>query len=138
MKYSLSISDFLEEISSLSHSVVCLYFFALISEEGFLISPCYALELCINLSVSSLKCSHVHMCVHVCVHLFVCMCAGRDGAGRDSAGFAPARVPFGQVAVRLTGCPGERQASFQAELGWTVWEVEWWTAWQGVNDEARA
>ena len=34
------ISDF-EEISSLSHSVVFLYFFALIAEEGFLISSCY-------------------------------------------------------------------------------------------------
>ena len=31
--------NFLEEISSLSHSVVFLYFFALIAEEGFLISP---------------------------------------------------------------------------------------------------
>ena len=41
------ISNFLEEISSLSHSVLFLYFFALISEEGFLISPCYSLELCI-------------------------------------------------------------------------------------------
>lgn len=40
--------------------------------------------------------------------------------------------------VRLTACPGERQASFQGELGWTVWEVEWWMAWQAVNDEARA
>ena len=29
----------------LSHSIVFLYFFALISEEGFLISPCYSLEL---------------------------------------------------------------------------------------------
>ena len=38
MKYSLGISNFLEEISSLSHSVVFLYFFALIAEEGFLIS----------------------------------------------------------------------------------------------------
>ena len=38
MKCSLGISNFLEEISSLSHSVVCLYFFALITEEGFLIS----------------------------------------------------------------------------------------------------
>ena len=35
MKYSLGISNFLEEISSLSHSVVFLYFFALITEEGF-------------------------------------------------------------------------------------------------------
>ena len=32
---SLGISNFLEEISSLSHSVVFLYFFALITEEGF-------------------------------------------------------------------------------------------------------
>ena len=39
MKCSFGVSDFLEEISSLSHSVVFLYFFALISEEGFLISP---------------------------------------------------------------------------------------------------
>ena len=38
MKCSLSISNFLEEISSLSHSVVFLYFFALITKEGFLIS----------------------------------------------------------------------------------------------------
>ena len=47
MKCSLGISNFLEEISSLSHSIVFLYFFALIAEEGFLISPCYSLELCI-------------------------------------------------------------------------------------------
>ena len=29
---------FLEEISSLSHSIVSLYFFALITEEGFFLS----------------------------------------------------------------------------------------------------
>ena len=46
------ISNFLEEISSLSYSVVFLYFFALITEEGFLISPCYSLELCIQIGVS--------------------------------------------------------------------------------------
>ena len=38
MKYSLDISNYLEEISSLSHSVVFLYFFALITEEGFILS----------------------------------------------------------------------------------------------------
>ena len=48
MKCSLGISNFLEEISSLSNSIVFLYFFALITEEGFLISPCYSLELCIQ------------------------------------------------------------------------------------------
>ena len=32
------VSDFLEEISRLSYSIVFLYFFALITEEGFLIS----------------------------------------------------------------------------------------------------
>ena len=48
MKCSLGISNFIEEISRLSHSIVFLYFFALITEEGFLISPCYSLELCIK------------------------------------------------------------------------------------------
>ena len=36
MKCSLGISHFLEEISSLSHSVVFLYFFALIERKAFL------------------------------------------------------------------------------------------------------
>ena len=49
MKCSLGISNLLEEISSLSHSFVFLYFFALIAEEGFLISSCYSLELCIQM-----------------------------------------------------------------------------------------
>ena len=40
------LSNFLEEISTLSQSTAFLYFFALITEEGFLISPCYFLELC--------------------------------------------------------------------------------------------
>ena len=35
--------QFLEEISSLSYSIVFLSFFALITEAGFLISPCYSL-----------------------------------------------------------------------------------------------
>jgi len=55
MKYALGISNFLEEISSLSHSVVFLYFFALIAEKGFLISPCYCLELCIQMLISFLS-----------------------------------------------------------------------------------
>ena len=54
MNYSLAISSFLEEISSLSHSVVFFYFFALIAEEVFLISPCYSLELCIQMSIAFL------------------------------------------------------------------------------------
>ena len=35
-------------------SIVSLYFFALITEEGFLISPCYSLELCIQIDISFL------------------------------------------------------------------------------------
>jgi len=54
MKCSFGISDFLEEISSLSHSIVFLYFFAVITEESFLISPCYSLELCIQMGISFL------------------------------------------------------------------------------------
>ena len=56
MKCSLGISNFLEEISSLSHSIVFLYFFALITEEDFLISPCYSLELCIQRVYLPLSC----------------------------------------------------------------------------------
>ena len=51
MKCSVGNSNFLEEISSLSHSTVFLYFFALITEEGFLISPYYSLELCIQMGI---------------------------------------------------------------------------------------
>ena len=52
MKISFGISDFLEEISSLSHSIVFLYFFALMTEEGFLTVPCYFLEFCIQKGIS--------------------------------------------------------------------------------------
>ena len=54
MKCSFGISDFLEEISSLSYSIVFLYFFTLITEEAFLLSPCYSLELCIQMGISFL------------------------------------------------------------------------------------
>ena len=54
MKCSLGISNFLEEISSLFHSIVFLCFFALITEEGFLTSPGYSLELCIQMGISLL------------------------------------------------------------------------------------
>ena len=67
MKYSLGISNFLEEISSLSHSVVFLYFFALIAEEGFLISPCYSLEQYPVVDVtgdrSKVQCSNEQYCI---------------------------------------------------------------------------
>ena len=53
MKCSPGISNFLEEISSLSHSVVVLYFFALIIQEGFLISPYH--------TISVLYCAHLCM-----------------------------------------------------------------------------
>ena len=51
MKWSLGISYSLE-ISNLSHSIIFLYLFALATEKGFHISPCYSLELCIQMGVS--------------------------------------------------------------------------------------
>ena len=51
MKCSLEISNFLEENFSLSHFIVFLYFFVLITEEAFLICPCYSLELCIQMGI---------------------------------------------------------------------------------------
>ena len=61
MKHSLSISNFLEEISSLSHSIGFLYFFALITEECFLISARYSLELCIQMDISFLSSFAFHI-----------------------------------------------------------------------------
>ena len=52
--FTWNVSNFLEEISSLSHSIVFLYFFVLITEEGFLISPYYSFKLCIQLVISFL------------------------------------------------------------------------------------
>ena len=45
---------FFKEIASLSYSIVFLHFFALFTEEGFVICPCYSLELCIQMSTSFL------------------------------------------------------------------------------------
>ena len=42
---------FLKRYSSLSHSVVFLYFFTLIAEEGFLISSCYSSEFYIQMLI---------------------------------------------------------------------------------------
>ena len=50
--FTVQLSHPYEEISSLSHSVVFLYILALIPEEGFLISSCYSLELCIQMGIS--------------------------------------------------------------------------------------
>ena len=70
MKCSFGISDVLEAISSLSHSVVFLYFFALITEEGFLIPSCYSLELCILIGLDAglfLNQNYSHVFVKVSV-----------------------------------------------------------------------
>ena len=68
MKYLLGISNFLEEISSLSHSIGFLYFFTLMAKEGFHISPCSSLERCIQMVISFLfsfafSVSSLHSCL---------------------------------------------------------------------------
>ena len=52
--WNIPLVSLLDKISSLPHSIVFLYFFALITEEGFLSSLCYSLELCIQMGVSFL------------------------------------------------------------------------------------
>ena len=74
MKCSLGVSNFLEEISSLSHSVVFLYLFTLITEKGFLISPCYSLELCIQMQISF----HFSFAFHFTSLLFTAICKASD------------------------------------------------------------
>ena len=46
MKCSLGISNFLEEISSLSHSIVFLYFFALITDRWAIVVSSYFIGWC--------------------------------------------------------------------------------------------
>ena len=67
-KCSLGISNFLEDIYSLSHSIVFLYFFALITEEGFLISPCYSLKVFIQRGIFFL------FSLAVCFSFFSAVC----------------------------------------------------------------
>ena len=50
-KYSLGISNFLEEISSLLHSIGLL-FHCIVRLEAFLISHCFSLKLCIQMDIS--------------------------------------------------------------------------------------
>ena len=52
MKYSLGISNFLEEISSISYSIVFPYFFEWFIEEDLFVSPNYSLEVYIQLGIS--------------------------------------------------------------------------------------
>ena len=51
IKCSFDIINFLEEISSLSHSIVFIYFSSLFIEESFLISPCCSLKHCLHLGI---------------------------------------------------------------------------------------
>ena len=53
MKCSLGIFNLLE-ISNLSHSIVFLYFFALVTDKSILIFPFYSLELCVQMGLSFL------------------------------------------------------------------------------------
>ena len=46
-----SVSLIFSKWSHLSHSIAFVYFFALFTDEGLLISPCYALEFCIQMGV---------------------------------------------------------------------------------------
>ena len=86
MKCSLGISNFPEEISSFPHSIVFLYFFVLITEEGFLISPCYSLELCIQMLISLFFSFAFHFSSFTAIykassdsHLLFCILVHGDG-----------------------------------------------------------
>ena len=79
MKCALGISNFLQEISSLSHSVVFLYFFALIAEEGLLISPCCSWAL----GSGSVVVVHRLSCPIVCGILHAKMGTTKDRNGMD-------------------------------------------------------
>ena len=86
MTCSLGISNFLEEITSLSHSIVFLYFFALITEEGFLISSCYSLELCIQMGISCFSPLPSPSLLFSAICKMVLLANQRNGVGMDVVG----------------------------------------------------
>ena len=53
MKFSLGISNFLEEISSISHSIFFPLYLCLVHQGDFLIFPCHFLELCTEMGIFS-------------------------------------------------------------------------------------
>ena len=74
MKCFLGTCNFLEEISCIYNFIIPLYFFALITEEGFLISPCYSLEFCIQIGISLLFSFAFHFSSQLFVTTFICSC----------------------------------------------------------------
>ena len=58
-------------MSNLSHSIVFFYFFALINEEGFLISPLYSLEFCIQIGISFTLIFHIIVLAYFVFTLFL-------------------------------------------------------------------
>ena len=68
MKWSFGISDFLEEIPSLSQSVVFLYFFALIAEEGFLNSP-FPIQAMQDQLISFSSTKALNLYVSICINI---------------------------------------------------------------------
>ena len=97
MKCSLGILNFLEELSSPSHSV-SLYFFTLITEEGFLISPCSSLELCIQMHISSFS------PLFFASLLFPTICKVSPDSHFAFLHFFPMKKKWKSFYVRLTLC----------------------------------
>ena len=131
MKCSLGISNFLEEISRFSHSIVLLYFFALITEEGFLICSCYSLELCIQ-SSSTLDTSCKELTHWKRLWCWEGLGAGGEGDDRGWDGWMASRTRWMWVWVSSrrwwwTGRPGVLQCmglqrvrhDWATELNWT-------------------
>ena len=115
MKCFLGISNFLEDISSFSHSLVFLYFFALIAEEGFLISPCYSLEFYIQMDVSFLFSFAFH------VSSFTAMCK----ASSDNR-FASWHFFFLGMVLIAAACTMSRTCMItHLEPDILEWEVKW-------------
>ena len=129
MTCSHDISNFLEELSSLSHSTVFLYFFALFLEKGLLMSPCCSLKLCLPLGLSS----PFPLPFTFLLSSTVCEASSDNPGGSDSK-----NPPAMQEAwVRSLGCKDpleEGMATHSSILAWRIPmdRAAWWATVHGV------
>ena len=135
MKCSLGISNFLEEISSLSHSVVFLYFFALITEEGFLISSSILWN-------SAFRCLY-QVLIFRCFDQVILKCLASLGCSRAFQTMATTKSAVKEKKKKNTGVamPSSRESSPSRDGTLCLlhfWQIlYWWVTMEANHNKGK-